>query len=141
MLVICLLLLALTCLSVLCYVSERDKCYFPDSRASRFLFRFCQRKALEDERKRELPPFLTLVSCGVCGISDSSTTEQYGVGGGDSIGSSDNGSSGSGWCLWTQEQKPVSAGSRAPAQITGLQQPTETLGILCPGLQVTFLHF
>ena len=87
-----------------------------------------------------MPPFLTLVSCGVFGISDSSTAEQYGVGGGDSIGSSDNGSSGSGWCLWTQEQQPVSAGSQAPAQTAGLQQPTGTLGILCPGLQVTFLH-
>ena len=73
MLVICLLLSVLICPSVVCYISVREKLYFPDSQASWFLFRFCQRKALQDERKRELTTVLTLVSCGV---SESRTAEE-----------------------------------------------------------------
>ena len=36
------------------------------------------------------------------------------------------------WWLRTRKQQPERAGSRTPAQTTGLQQPTGALGILCP---------
>ena len=113
---------------MLCYISVREKLYFPDSQAGWFLFRFCQHKALQDERERELTAFLTLVSYGVSEGRTAEETVSVVVTALALV-------TGAAVSQVVAADKRVTAWRcrlRAPAHTTGLQQPTGASGCLGP---------
>lgn len=71
----------------------RLKLYFPGSRTSWFLRRFCQGKTVEGGESK-LPSCLWILRASSAAVAEGSSDDS--IGGGDSIGSSDNDNNGYG---------------------------------------------